>query len=586
MCQTTPRHSVPHLNEKTPLLTPASSPCPYRKNKEDEIDATEADGTKRKVRWGNAWLVCFYVLVAVAGYVGLLHMGMLCARARYPDPQPISGAFQFASTFSRVRVFSVGAAGDAKLTVSLGTSEHAHVAFAIQAEKGNEAAQKETKVLASLNQGASELNIQILLPPSSNGMLHAEVRVTLPQSLEEFLMHGNHASLHWEGPNVQSNFTVSLNTGSVKIFTPLDVSGPSSSSSARSAVISKGSFAATTAAGSISLLETLNVGAGDVDLLTYSGSIDVVHVRALNLKAHAKIGKVSVQDALIDHGNVDLESNNGNIAGVFSGYSSFILRANTGSAAVSLYPGIGDTQNFLTCYTGAIDAAVYEFKGKYSASTQMGSVQVSGNEVHKINGTAGWVADSDSKGVFDAETRIGNVKDPIISYLLPHETAYIMFKSGKETHLFTDLAYVSIKGVTAGTSRRYLDRIEYTEAPISDVCFETAGYGITDRDVELKFTMGAKRISIDIWKNEIQTALGYYRAILIISHEQAKNRELMALSVDALSRLMPANVVVVEADKELSVGEAVALQAVKAASFLHRQYSPQSYKHVFENLGL
>ncbi|KAJ3231682.1 hypothetical protein HDU81_003570 [Chytriomyces hyalinus] len=89
-------------------------------------------------------------------------------------------------------------------------------------------------------------------------------------------------------------------------------------------------------------------------------------------------------------------------------------------------------------------------------------------------------------------------KDPILSYLLPHETAYIMFKSGKETHLFPDLAYVSIKGVTAGISRRYLDRIEYTEAPMSDVCFETAGYGITDRDVELKFAMACVRATLTL----------------------------------------------------------------------------------------
>ncbi|KAI8844282.1 hypothetical protein BJ741DRAFT_588012 [Chytriomyces cf. hyalinus JEL632] len=194
----------------------------------------------------------------------------------------------------------------------------------------------------------------------------------------------------------------------------------------------------------------------------------------------------------------------------------------------------------------------------------------------------------DALGTSDICNCLGRAKmsqDPILGYLLPHETAYIMFKSGKETHLFTDLAYVSIRGVSAGTSRRFVDRIEYTETPISDVCFETAGMGLSDRDVEFKFTMGNARISIDIWKNEIQTALAYYRAILIISHEQAKNRELMALSVNALSRLMPTSIVSGPSNEQ-SAGEAVALQAVKAASFLHRQFAPQSYKHVFEGLGL
>ncbi|KAJ3027592.1 UNVERIFIED_CONTAM: hypothetical protein HDU68_003525 [Siphonaria sp. JEL0065] len=173
-------------------------------------------------------------------------------------------------------------------------------------------------------------------------------------------------------------------------------------------------------------------------------------------------------------------------------------------------------------------------------------------------------------------------EDPLLSYLLPHETPYMMFKAAKETHLFTDLAYISIKGESAVSKKRFVDRIEFFEQIVSNVCFETAGMGVTDRDVELKFEMGSVAVSIDIWKAEVEAAKKLYRALLILSHEQAKNRELLHYATQALGRMAP----VAPSVTAESAGTANAQMAIATATAFHKHLSPHSYKHVFDTLSL
>ncbi|KAI9318862.1 hypothetical protein BDR26DRAFT_885243 [Obelidium mucronatum] len=148
----------------------------------------------------------------------------------------------------------------------------------------------------------------------------------------------------------------------------------------------------------------------------------------------------------------------------------------------------------------------------------------------------------------------------------------MMFKAAKEIHLFTDLAYISIKGESAVSQKRFVDRIEFFEQIVSNVCFETAGMGITDRDVELKFEMGATAISIDIWKAEIESAKKLYRALLILSHEQAKNREMLHYATNALGRMAP----VAPGSTADAAGVANAQMAIATASTFHNQLSPHS----------
>ncbi|KAI9321959.1 hypothetical protein BDR26DRAFT_904505 [Obelidium mucronatum] len=185
-------------------------------------------------------------------------------------------------------------------------------------------------------------------------------------------------------------------------------------------------------------------------------------------------------------------------------------------------------------------------------------------------------------------------QEGILHFLLPHETAYIMFKGPKEVHIFTDLAYVSIRGENAISTRRFIDRIEYTESIISNVCFETAGMGLTDRDVELKFQIGGHHISIDIWKNEIEGAKLFYKALLVLSHLQAKNKELLKLSLDALPRFLPGKSEgvasgvtqygegIAKEQLDQAAGFSYARTVIATAQYLQSQLIPRSYRDVFE----
>ncbi|KAJ3027593.1 UNVERIFIED_CONTAM: hypothetical protein HDU68_003526 [Siphonaria sp. JEL0065] len=161
-------------------------------------------------------------------------------------------------------------------------------------------------------------------------------------------------------------------------------------------------------------------------------------------------------------------------------------------------------------------------------------------------------------------------------------------------HLFTDLAYISIRGEHAVSHKRFIDRVEYYEGSVSNVCFETAGLGITDRDVELKFNIGNNHVSIDIWKNEIEVAKMFYKALLALSHEQAKNRELLKLSLDALPRYIPSSgqpPQYGEPGKEGPSGQSIgqangfaqAQSVISTAQDLQSQLIPRSYRSVFEH---
>ncbi|KAI8620570.1 hypothetical protein BC830DRAFT_1164434 [Chytriomyces sp. MP71] len=339
--------------------------------------------------------------VAVAGFVALFALGtlLLLATRLYPpsiylrpDPQPISGAFQFQATYSHLDILSEGTAGDSKITISLGTSAFSHVAYAIEADKGNEQAQRDTRVAAILMEGI--LHVRVVFPSKSKGRLHTEVRVTLPQTLDTFTLQGHLASLHYEGPNVHAAFNATVHTGGIKIMSPLEVAG------AAFGELSGGHFVLKTGVGNVAVLEPLNVGLGSVVVETNAGAVDVARVRAATLRAHAKIGNVAVQEGiLVGGGFADLETNNGGISGTLSEYASVSARANTGSIEMALHPG-------------SITASVFSFSGLFSAATQMGSVQVSGAAVHKVTAGSGWVGEDEAaaKGLLDAETRIGSVK--------------------------------------------------------------------------------------------------------------------------------------------------------------------------------
>jgi hypothetical protein len=126
-------------------------------------------------------------------------------------------------------------------------------------------------------------------------------------------------------------------------------------------------------------------------------------------------------------------------------------------------------------------------------------------------------------------------KEPNAIYLLPGERIQMLLRSGKETHIFSNLAYVQIVGANASTGRRLVRRFDYVDSPISRVCYESAGMGMSDRDVELKFHIKGESISIDIWKSEAQTAIFFYKVLAAIENFQGRNELGLTLAKGAVS---------------------------------------------------
>ena len=151
--------------------------------------------------------------------------------------------------------------------------------------------------------------------------------------------------------------------------------------------------------------------------------------------------------------------------------------------------------------------------------------------------------------------------EPNKIYLMPKEQIMLLLRSGKETHMFTNLSYIQIKGESAHTSRRLVRRFDYFDSPIGNVCYESAGVGVTDRDVELKFTIKGESVSIDIWKSEAQVAIFFYKILAAIENFQARNHLLLTL--------------VKESAKGISDPFSFALRA-------QSEFCPEDYSSIFD----
>jgi hypothetical protein len=179
---------------------------------------------------------------------------------------------------------------------------------------------------------------------------------------------------------------------------------------------------------------------------------------------------------------------------------------------------------------------------------------------------------SDLKGTSDICKCIpkeGFNAEPVMEFLLPGEIPYILLKSKQEEHIFTNLGYLVFHGENATTTRRMMQRFDYFEHKIQNVLYETAGMGMTDRDVELKFQVGTKAVSIDIWKNEAQIAIKYYKSLVTLAHHQARNQTLLDLAKTALNG--------VKSTEQAS-------NAFLWADHCLKNYVPVSYDFVFQGI--
>jgi len=100
-----------------------------------------------------------------------------------------------------------------------------------------------------------------------------------------------------------------------------------------------------------------------------------------------------------------------------------------------------------------------------------------------------------------------------------NEKIFFLIKSKKDEYCFTNLALIHVDGESAVSSKRTIRRYEYGSEPITDVTIETAG--TIDMDVELKFTIGGTRFSIDVRKNFLEQVKDIYKALISIGRRQA-----------------------------------------------------------------
>jgi hypothetical protein len=162
-----------------------------------------------------------------------------------------------------------------------------------------------------------------------------------------------------------------------------------------------------------------------------------------------------------------------------------------------------------------------------------------------------------------------------VDYLLPGETLHFALNSAKEEFAFTNMALIACVGATATTTRKLVTRYDYKTDKIDEVEFETAGR--VDRDVEIKFIIGGYKMSIDIAKDEIATAVIYYKVIELLSREQRRNLRAWDLAKTAMGH----------AAEALRLSEAggftLTSQSDEALTWLQAQYdrfNPRCYRDV------
>jgi len=163
------------------------------------------------------------------------------------------------------------------------------------------------------------------------------------------------------------------------------------------------------------------------------------------------------------------------------------------------------------------------------------------------------------------------------AYMLPGETILFSFQSSKEEFSFTNQALLTVKGSTATTTRRLVERHLFKYEVVRHVKFETAGR--VDRDCEIKFVIGKESVSIDIAKAEDGSARLYYKVLTLLARVQAANERTWELGKLALERSSDALYL------SENSGQTLPRQSDETLAWLSDLYArthPESYREVIE----
>ncbi|MGL4797611.1 MAG: PH domain-containing protein [Paraclostridium sp.] len=101
------------------------------------------------------------------------------------------------------------------------------------------------------------------------------------------------------------------------------------------------------------------------------------------------------------------------------------------------------------------------------------------------------------------------------------EKIYFVIKSKSDEYVFTNRGLLHVDGATAVSKKRTVKRHDFYYERVNYVTLETAG--TVDLDVEIKFSFGDTRFSIDVDKKQIEKLKDLYKALVEISTMQGKN---------------------------------------------------------------
>ena len=122
-------------------------------------------------------------------------------------------------------------------------------------------------------------------------------------------------------------------------------------------------------------------------------------------------------------------------------------------------------------------------------------------------------------------------------FVFEDEKIFFLIKSKADEYCFTNRALIHVDGASAVSKKRTLKRLDYYKYPLHDVMLETAG--TVDLDIEIKFTIGSHRYSIDVHKKHLAELKKLYKALIKISSiqdENAKYFDYARNSLDIASR--------------------------------------------------
>ncbi|GMF44114.1 unnamed protein product [Phytophthora fragariaefolia] len=119
------------------------------------------------------------------------------------------------------------------------------------------------------------------------------------------------------------------------------------------------------------------------------------------------------------------------------------------------------------------------------------------------------------------------------SYVLPEETVVFALRSARQEFAFTSRALVTVSAETSTTTRKLVERFEYSARRVQHVTFESTG--VVDRDCELALEVGDKRITIAVARAKEEAAKTLYKALVRLGQKQEENEREWELATQAMA---------------------------------------------------